>query len=197
MSLPGDERPLPPLEGALRVQPVETGFELQSVDYGQARTIGHASDELGAAELVRAFLRRPVPAPRIFERDEFDRLVSNSERYLPELTDRIRSSGGRVLIQIPPMIPVDRIGGPDGWLLNPFGASFESRSLPPTALSAPSTVHQFVTERDVLVGAQLTLPWFGQPGGAIRFTIADEGATIRDLLVDGSLRKIQIGSDRN
>lgn len=94
------------------------------------------------------------------------------------------------------MIPLDRIGGPDGWLLNPFDASFESRSLPPRALSNPSTVHQFVTERDVLVGARLTLPWFGQPGGAIRFTIADERITIRDLLVDGALRKVQIGSKR-
>ncbi|PYY63959.1 hypothetical protein DEJ30_10940 [Curtobacterium sp. MCPF17_003] len=66
-------------------------------------------------------------------------------------------------LELPPAIPVDRVGGPDGWLLNPFGASFESRPLPPNALSLPSSVHPHVTDGIVLVHAQITLPWFGSP----------------------------------
>ncbi|SDQ71940.1 hypothetical protein SAMN02800687_2543 [Curtobacterium sp. UNCCL20] len=42
--------------------------------------------------------------------------------------------------------------------------------------------------------AQVTLPWFGQPGGALRFSIADDALTIRDLLVSGVLRRIATGS---
>jgi len=44
------------------------------------------------------------------------------------------------------------------------------------------------------VHAQVTLPWFGQPGGALRFSIADDALTIRDLLVSGVLRRIATGS---
>ncbi|WP_176491533.1 TNT domain-containing protein [Curtobacterium sp. 'Ferrero'] len=193
VGLPGDVVDRPPLEGALRVEQSALGFELQSVDYGQARTVARATDEEEASELVRSDLRRPISEPRSITTEELTELRRSSERYLPELADRIRSSGGQVLIQLPPAIPVDRVGGPDGWLLNPFGAPFESRSLPPSALSLPSTVHPYVTEGDVLVHAQITLPWFGQPGGALRFSIADESVTIRDLLVSGALRRITVG----
>lgn len=192
VALPGDVLDGPPLEGALRIEPSGTGFELQCVDYGQARVIGRAEDEDGAAEVLRAFLRRPMPAPRTISRRELGRLRDSSERYLPELADQIRSSGGQVLIQLPPGIPVDRVGGPDGWLLNPYAASFESRALPPTALSLPSTVHPYVTTENVLVHAQITLPWFGQPGGAVRFSIAEGAETIRDLLVSGALQRIVV-----
>lgn len=193
VALPGDVVDRPPLEGALRVEQSAAGFELQSVDYGQARIIARATDEDGASELVRAYLRRPVPEPRSITPEELAELRHSSERYLPELADRIRSSGSQVLIQLPPAIPVDRVGGPDGWLLNPFGASFESRSLPPSTLSLPSSLHSYVTDGDVLVHAQITLPWFGQPGGALRFSIADDTVTIRDLLVSGVLRRITVG----
>ncbi|OII15472.1 TNT domain-containing protein [Curtobacterium sp. MCBA15_008] len=193
IALPGDVPDRPPLEGALRVEPSSAGFDLLSVDYGQARVISRADDEDGVSDLVRAYLRRPIPEPRSIRAEEFAELRRSTEGYLPELADRIRSSGGQVLIELPPAIPVDRVGGPDGWLLNPFGASFESRSLPPNALSLPSSVHPYVTDGIVLVHAQITLPWFGQPGGAIRFSIADDTVTIRDLLVSGQLRRITVG----
>lgn len=192
--LPGDDLDAPPLEGALRVELTDAEYEVQCVDYGQARVIGRSTDEDGACEVVRSFLRRPIAAPRDVPGAELSRLRGSSEAYLPELAERIRGANGGVLIQLPSDIPVDRVGGPDGWILNPLGASFESRSLPPTALSAPSTVHRYLTEGEVLVHAQVTLPWFGQPGGALRFSIAEDALTIRDLLVSGVLRRIATGS---
>lgn len=192
LALPGDVLDGPPLEGALRVERADDGFVFQCVDYGQARVIGHAADEPSISDLVRAYLRRPIAAPQDLAAPELAALRRSSEKYLPELADRVRSAGGQVLIQLPPGIPVDRLGGPDGWQVNPFGASFESRSLPPNALSLPSSVHAYVTSGDVLVQTQLTLPWFGQPGGALRFSIADDSVTIRDLLVGGLLRRITV-----
>lgn len=192
VALPGDVLDGPPLEGALRIEPSEAGFELQCVDYGQARLIRRAEDEDSAAEMLRTFLRRPIPAPRVMTRRELNSLRDSSERYLPALAGQIQSSGGAVLIQLPPGIPVDRVGGPDGWLFNPYAASFESRALPPTALSLPSTVHPYMTMDNVLVHAQITLPWFGHPGGAIRFSIAEGAETIRDLLVSGALQRIVV-----
>lgn len=48
-----------------------------------------------------------------------------------------------------------------------------------------------MTEASVLVEASIVPAWFGQPGGAVRFSIADQSLTIRDLLADGSLRSIR------
>lgn len=123
-------------------------------------------------------------------RAEVDAIESRLAPYYPELRQQIAARGGISLIQLPPGVLVDRIGAMDGWLLNQLNSSFESRSLPPTALRRPSGVHQFVTEATVLVQASIVQPWFGQPGGAIRYTIADESLTVRDLLVEGSLRRI-------
>lgn len=44
----------------------------------------------------------------------------------------------------------------------------------------------------MLVQASIVQPWFGQRGGAIRYTIADTSLTVRDLLVEGSLRRITV-----
>lgn len=190
--LPHDER-RPAAEGALQVVEVGSGFELRSVDYGRPRRIAIAADEPSMATVLWDFLDRPISPTLEMTLAELDVIEARLAPFYPPLRDQIRSrEGGTSLIQLPPGVLVDRVGALDGWLLYQLNSSFESRSLPPTALSEPSTVHQFVTEATVLVQASVVPPWFGQPGGAVRYAIADESLTIRDLLVDGSLRRISV-----
>jgi len=54
-------------------------------------------------------------------------------------------------------------------------------------------LHRFLTAGDVLVRAEIVAPWFGQPGGGIRFTLADDFVGIRDLVVDGALERVEVG----
>ncbi len=190
--LPGDPPAGPPPEGALRVVQVGQAFEVQCIDYGQPRVVVKAPDEDAIGRALLGFLDRPIPPVLTMAPSEVSAIEDRLAPYYPQLREQITASGGASLIQLPPGILVDRIGAPDGWLLTQLNASFESRSLPPTALREPSGVHQFVTEATVLVRASIVPAWFGQPGGAIRYAIADETMTIRDLLVEGSLRRISV-----
>jgi sulfofructosephosphate aldolase len=45
---------------------------------------------------------------------------------------------------------------------------------------------------DVRVRATITPPWFGRPGGGIRFTLQQPETGLRDLVVSGRLQRIQI-----
>ena len=72
---------------------------------------------------------------------------------------------------MPPELPIDRIGALDGVHTHPIDTPFELRSLPPTVLRPESRVHKFLTTGDFRVAARITPPWFGRPGGAIRFTL--------------------------
>lgn len=190
--LPGDPPTGPLVEGELRVVEIDGGYQLHCTDYGQARIIATAPNEERISSALLSFLDRPVPVPMAMAQPEVDAIESRLAPYYPELRGQIAARGGVSLIQLPPGVLADRIGALDGWLLNQLNASFESRSLPPTALRQPSGVHQFVTEATVLVQASIVQPWFGQPGGAIRYTIADTSLTVRDLLVEGSLRRITV-----
>jgi hypothetical protein len=49
-----------------------------------------------------------------------------------------------------------------------------------------------VTERPFLVQVSFVQPWFEQPGGALRFAIADPAQTVRDLVVDGALTRLRV-----
>lgn len=190
--LPGDPPTGPPVEGELRVVELDGGYQVHCIDYGQARIVATGPDETSISSALLTFLDRPVPGPMAMAQPEVDAIESRLAPYYPELRGQIAARGGVSLIQLPPGILVDRVGAVDGWLLNQLNSSFESRSLPPTALRQPSGVHQFVTEATVLVQASIVQPWFGQPGGAIRYTIADTSLTVRDLLVEGSLRRITV-----
>ena len=44
----------------------------------------------------------------------------------------------------------------------------------------------------MLVRASIVAPWFGRPGGGLRFTIADDFTGIRDLVAAGRLRRIEL-----
>jgi hypothetical protein len=194
VQLPGETLHEPPVEGALRIVPAEgpDTFALEVVDYGTARRLATARGEADAVEMLRRFLNRPFPQPRDLPRHELDGLRDRAASTYPQLAQQVAATGDAGLtIQIPAGVPVDRIGGPDGYLLHPLDTPLPARSLPPHVAAAPE-VHRYVTERPFLVTVRFVQPWFEQPGGALRFAIADPGVTIRDLVVDGSLARVRV-----
>jgi hypothetical protein len=193
--LPEEVSDLPPLEGALRVTEVDGRFVLECVDYGQPRTLATAPDQDEVVARLLAYLAQPLPEPRALTRAELDQLATASREFTPELVAQVAAApGGELLIQVPGGTALDRIGGPDGWMLNPLGASFESRSLPPFTLREPSTVHQYLVHDPLLMRVQVVQPWFGQPGGTLRFVIGDDGVGIRDLVADGVLTRLVLAT---
>ncbi|MBT2503038.1 TNT domain-containing protein [Curtobacterium sp. ISL-83] len=193
VQLPGETLHEPPVEGALRiVQAEKSDYALEVVDYGTARRLALASGEDDAVEMLRRFLNRPFPAPRDIPRHELDGLRDRAGSTYPQLAQQVAQAGEQGLtIQIPAGVPVDRVGGPDGYLLHPLDTPMPARSLPPHVVAAPET-HRYLVERPFLVTVTFVRPWFDQPGGALRFQTADPSVTVRDLVVDGSLARLRV-----
>jgi hypothetical protein len=193
VQLPGETLHEPPVEGALRiVQTDASGYALEVVDYGTARRLAQATGEDDAVEMLRRFLNRPFPEPRDIPRHELEGLRDRAASTYPQLAQQVAQAGEQGLtIQIPAGVPVDRIGGPDGYLLHPLDTPLPSRSLPPHVVSSPET-HRYVVDRPFLVNVRFVQPWFEQPGGALRFQIADPSATVRDMVVDGALVRLRV-----
>jgi Tuberculosis necrotizing toxin len=193
IELPGDASAGPPLEGALRVRADDGRFVLETVDYGRAFRLLAAGSEPEIAEAVIGYVSRPLPPPRVFSRDELDTIVDKLASQYVDLRDRVGAAGEQgIVIDLPPELPIDRIGALDGVHTYPINTPFESRSLPPTALRAETRVHKFLTAADVRVRATITPPWFGRPGGGIRFTLQQPETGLRDLVVSGRLQRMQI-----
>jgi hypothetical protein len=192
IQLPGEDAAVAPLEGALRLSEAPGGgFELETVDYGRAYRLGLSRGEEEAAQLVLDYISRPLPAIRAITRPQLDEIVGKIAYHYFDLRDRATAAGpGGIVIDLPPEIPLDRIGALDGVHLYPIDTPFEFRSLPPHALRPESDVHQFLTAGQVRVGAAITAPWFGRPGGGIRFTLQEPQVGIRDLVVAGVLQRI-------
>jgi hypothetical protein len=197
-NLPSDAPGEPPVEGAIRIVPAgppNSGageWALEVVDYGTPRRLAVARSEGDAVEMLRRFLNRPFPPARDISRAELDALRDRAAGSYPQLAEQVRATGDQGLtIQIPAGVPVDRVGGPDGYLLNPLDTPLQARSLPPHATRSPD-VHRYVVDRPFMVTVRIVQPWFDQPGGALRFTIADPMSTIRDLVVDGSLVRLRV-----
>lgn len=188
--LPGDTGE--PLQGALTIREQESGFELATIDYGRTVPLAVEDSAEAAAQRLLAYLDRPLPEPRRMSAPDFQALVSAAEAHFAELQSRL-ADGSRLLIRIPADIALDRIGVLDGVLLFPAETSVEARALPPTALVDGAALHRFVTTRDVLANVELVQPWFGQPGGAIRFALADDFVGIRDLVASGTLSRVEVG----
>ena len=196
VSLPTDVHDVHPVEGALRIVPVDGGnqdFALEVVDYGTPRRLAVARSEDDAVELLRRFLNRPFPPARDIPRHELESVRDRAAGAYPQLAEQVRMSGPDGLaVQIPAGVPVDRVGGPDGYLLHPLDTPMPARSLPPHALDQPD-VHRYLVERPFLVNVRFVQPWFNQPGGALRFAIADPLQTVRDLVVAGALTRLRVG----
>lgn len=109
------------------------------------------------------------------------------------LRDRAQAAGTRgILIDLPPGIPIDRIGALDGVHTYPINTPFEFRSPPPSTLRPENDVHKFLTTTDIRVGATITAPWFGRPGGGIRYTLLQPGVGLPDRVACGALERLMI-----
>jgi Tuberculosis necrotizing toxin len=189
IQLPGEDVPTP-LEGALRVRTGDSRFVLETVDYGHSfRLLTGAESEM--PEAVLAYVSRPLPPVRVMSQQDLETVVNSLSGHYFDLRDRAGEEGG-VVIDIPAGVPIDRIGTLDGVHTYPLGSSFESRSLPPTALQPGTALHKFITAADVRVAAAITPPWFGHPGGGLRFTLQQPETGLRDLVVSGRLQRLQV-----
>jgi nicrotizing toxin Mtb-like protein len=193
IQLPGEGSAVAPLEGALRVRADDGGFVLETVDYGTPFQLLTAESDAEITEAVLGYVSRPLPAVHAMPRHELDAIVGRIAMHYFDLRDRAREAGVQgIVIDLPPELPIDRIGALDGVHTYPIDTPFEFRSLPPTALRPENDVHKFLTAADVRVRAAITPPWFGRPGGGIRFTLQQPETGLRDLVVAGRLQRIQI-----
>ena len=197
IQLPGEESPGPPLEGALRVTADDGRFVLETVDYGQPFRLLTAGAESDIAEAVIAYVSRPLPPVRVVSRQDLDTIVDRLAGHYEDLRAGAGEAGPQgIVIDIPPWVPIDRIGALDGVHTYPLNTPFEFRSLPPTALRPETELHRFITAADLRVRAAITPPWFGRPGGGIRFTLQQPETGLRDLVFSGRLHRIQITEPR-
>jgi hypothetical protein len=193
IQLPGEDAVVAPLEGALRVRAGNGSFVLETVDYGEPFQLLSAPSEPEISEAVIGYVSRPLPAVRAMPRNELDAIVGKIAMHYFDLRDRAREAGTEgIVIDLPPELPIDRIGALDGVHTYPIDTPFEFRSLPPTALRPENDVYKFLTVTSVRVRATITPPWFGRPGGGIRFTLQQPETGLRDLVVAGRLQRIQI-----
>jgi hypothetical protein len=193
IQLTGEDSAVAPLEGALQVRADDAGYVLETVDYGQAFRLLRAESDSEITDAVIDYVSRPLPPVRVMPRRELDTIVGKIAVHYFDLRDRAREAGAEgIVIDLPPELPIDRIGALDGVHTYPIDTPFEFRSLPPTALRPENDVHKFLTSADVRVRAAITPPWFGRPGGGIRFTLQQPETGIRDLVVSGRLQRIQV-----
>jgi hypothetical protein len=193
IQVPGENSAVAPLEGALRVRRDGSEFVLETVDYGEAFRLLAQKSETEIKQAVIDYVSRPLPQVRGMSRDELDTIVGRVALHYFDLRDRAREAGPQgVVIDLPPELPIDRIGALDGVHTYPIDTPFEFRSLPPTALRPENDVHKFLTAADVRVRASITPPWFGRPGGGLRFTLQQPETGLRDLVASGRIQRIQI-----
>ena len=193
ITLPGEEPVVAPLEGALRLRVSNGEFVLETVDYGSAYRLRNARTEPEAREMVLGYVSRALPPVRPMPRQELDTVVGKVAMHYFDLRDRAREAGPRgIVINLPPELPIDRVGALDGVHTYPVDTPIEFRSLPPSVLRPENDVHKFLTTTQVRVGAAITPPWFGRPGGGIRFTLQQPEVGLRDLVVSGALQRIQV-----
>lgn len=193
IQVPGEDSAVAPLEGALRVRRDGSDFVLETIDYGEAFRLLTQKSEAEIKQAVIDYVSRPLPQVRGMSRDELDTIVGRVALHYFDLRDRAREAGPQgVVIDLPPELPIDRIGALDGVHTYPIDTPFEFRSLPPTALRPENDVHKFLTAADVRVRASITPPWFGRPGGGLRFTLQQPETGLRDLVASGRLQRIQI-----
>ena len=189
--LPGEDD-VAPLEGALTIEPRGEGWIVASIDYGTHWALAVADDEAGAGEALLDYLRRPLPPVQVISEPKLDDIASALTNHYFELRDKATAAGeAGVLIDLPPGVLLDRIGALDGLYLYPLDTPFELRSLPASALRPENDVHRFLTWRSIRVRAQITPPWFGRPGGGLRFTLQVPRVGIRDLVIGDALRRFE------
>jgi len=87
---------------------------------------------------------------------------------------------------LPAGVLLDRFGSDHGHFFSPKGAVFDARSLPTVCAELAYSVYRVTAPLPVKMGA--TVPWFGEPGGAIQ---VQTDASAAELVGDGVLRRVK------
>ncbi len=194
--LPGAVDPLPRM-GALIVELEDRAARLESFDAGRTRTLGRFA-EPGA--LVAEVVKRAVdPLPASLDWPESR--VPEADAVMQDVAAQVIQTlaprpGGRASFDLTLGGIVDKFGSSNGFLLYPGGTPFAERSLPPSEVDASfpdlGLVRYGIAAPNISVVAELVPPAFGQPGGGVLLSLAQPELTIRDLLLDGSLRRLRL-----
>ncbi|TGO05565.1 TNT domain-containing protein [Serinibacter arcticus] len=184
-----------PLEGALELR--QTGAHRFSVgvrDYGVFEPFHTAGTEREAADWLWNLLVAPLPAATPVAAQDLQYRGHAYQGAYAQIFAQLAGGGGALLTTLPPGVALDRLGSLDGIFLFPWATPIPNRSLPPTA-SGPSTrLYQFVTTAPLHVEAEIVPPWFGQPGGSLRFRIAADGVGVRQLVTARALMEVRVAS---
>lgn len=190
--LPGDTADHPPLEGAMEVSTIGREVTVGIRDYGELEIVHRAVDEPAAYTWLWEYLSLPLPAARPVPRTDLHQRVDAYRPTLAAFYEQVRHAGGPHLATLPPGVALDRIGAIDGVYLFPWGTPVPLRALP--AESPDARLYQVLTAAPLEVEVEIVRPWFGQPGGALRFRIAADGVGVRQLILAGSLLEVTVGA---
>lgn len=190
--LPG-EPPAPTFEGTLEVVRYSPShYAVRISDYGQHHLLGEYRSERQACLALWQYLTQPLPGPVRTTQAELAARAQGAQRSYGDLYARLRNVGrGGILTNLAVGVPYDRFGGPDGLYFFAWGTPWEQRSLPPTANAAGARFVTFVALRPVEIQAEIVEPWFGQPGGGIRFHV-EGGKAVRDLVREQVLALVDV-----
>lgn len=184
--LPNDEQLA--WEGALHVASDADGtWTLCTVDYGQPRLLLRRATRPEIVQALYAYVLTPIPEAVILATHEIERMLTWATPHLNDIAARV---GNGLIIDVPAGLLLDRIGAIDGYLLYPAGTSFEARSLPVNTVRQP--LQTLATASTIRMKVTSTPPWFGRPGGGLRFAIVEPGIGIRDLVREGQLTQIAV-----
>ncbi|MCJ1314212.1 hypothetical protein MMC25_007892 [Agyrium rufum] len=100
---------------------------------------------------------------------------------------------------------VDRFGYETGKFVSAADAPYAQRSLPPSSLNIrwdpsnpkdasdhPWSYHVYTVKRQFKVVGGPIAPWFGQPGLGAQFYVGEGGRSIKTLIADGYLERVNM-----
>lgn len=181
------------LEGAMEIRGTSGGrFAVGVRDYGTFEVLHTASSERAACDWLWDYLLAGTPQPRPTTRADLEQRSAAYRPAYAQVYAQIQAGGGAATVTtLGPGVALDRIGSIDGVFLFPWGTPLPARSLPPTT-SPAARLYQVVTTRALYVEAEIVPAWFGQPGGSLRFRIAQDGLGVRQLLQQGALIEVAV-----
>ncbi|HCX85089.1 MAG TPA: hypothetical protein DHV14_08145, partial [Micrococcales bacterium] len=182
-----------PLEGAMEVrQSGARRYEIGVRDYGTFEPFASVPTEREACEWLWSYLSAAPPVATAVPRYDLEQRSASYRPAYAQLYAQLQAGGGATLTVLPPGVALDRIGALDGVFLFPWATPMPNRSLPPVT-SSNARLYQFVTMQPLHVEAEIVQPWFGQPGGSLRFRIAADNTGVRQLLRGGQLVEVTVG----
>ncbi|MFV0251917.1 MAG: TNT domain-containing protein [Beutenbergiaceae bacterium] len=190
--LPG-EPPGPAFEGRLEIVRYSAAhYVLRVTDYGQHHLLGEFRTERDACMRLWQYLSAPMPPRMRASRADLAQRTATAVHSYQELGARLANVGvGGIITNLAAGVPYDRFGGLDGLYFFGWGTPWEQRSLPQTAIAPGASFVTVMALHPVEVQAEIVEPWFGQPGGGIRFHV-EGGRTMRDLVREQYLAVVDI-----